>query len=73
MLARPCSRATCSRESVATLTYDYGDRMVVVGPLARSAEPGSHDLCAIHAERTTAPRGWQVVRYEVLAETRGTA
>jgi hypothetical protein len=34
----------------------------VVGPLARSAEPHSYDLCADHAAGTTAPRGWDIVR-----------
>ena len=34
----------------------------VVGPLATYAEPHTYDLCSIHAERLTAPRGWEVVR-----------
>jgi len=34
----------------------------VLGPLAQLAEPHSYDLCAEHAERLTAPRGWEVVR-----------
>jgi hypothetical protein len=47
---------------VATLTYAYADRAVVVGPLATYAEPHTYDLCLEHAERMTAPRGWDVVR-----------
>jgi hypothetical protein len=47
---------------VATLTYVYSDSTAVLGPLARLAEPHSYDLCADHAERLTAPRGWEVVR-----------
>jgi hypothetical protein len=47
---------------VATLTYVYGDSTAVLGPLATMAEPHSYDLCAEHAERLTAPRGWEVVR-----------
>jgi hypothetical protein len=47
---------------VATLTYVYGDSTAVLGPLATHAEPHSYDLCAEHAERLTAPRGWEVVR-----------
>jgi hypothetical protein len=47
---------------VATLTYVYGDRAVVVGPLATFAEPHSYDLCADHAMRLTPPRGWDLVR-----------
>jgi hypothetical protein len=34
----------------------------VLGPLATLAEPHSYDLCAEHASRLTAPRGWEVVR-----------
>jgi hypothetical protein len=49
---------------VATLTYVYSDSTAVVGPLATSAEPHSYDLCEFHALRLTAPRGWEVVRYE---------
>lgn len=47
---------------MATLTYVYGDRAVVVGPLATFAEPHSYDLCADHAMRLTPPRGWDLVR-----------
>ena len=59
---RRCSRTACGRPSVATLTYVYADSTAVVGPLARYAEPHTYDLCARHAERLTAPRGWEVVR-----------
>lgn len=47
---------------MATLTYVYADSTAVLGPLANLAEPHSYDLCAEHAERLTAPRGWEVVR-----------
>lgn len=47
---------------MATLTYVYADSTAVLGPLATHAEPHSYDLCAEHAERLTAPRGWEVVR-----------
>jgi hypothetical protein len=49
---------------VATLTYVYADSTAVVGPLATQAEPHSYDLCNQHAHRLTAPRGWEVVRFE---------
>jgi hypothetical protein len=49
---------------VATLTYVYADSTAVVGPLATFAEPHCYDLCAVHAERLTAPRGWELVRLE---------
>jgi hypothetical protein len=59
---RQCSRSACQRPAVATLTYVYGDSTAVLGPLATYAEPHTYDLCAIHAERLTVPRGWEVVR-----------
>lgn len=68
MLSRPCSRVACPRDAVATLTYVYADSMVVLGPLSGSHEPHSYDLCAIHAERLSAPQGWQIVRHEVFRE-----
>lgn len=49
---------------MATLTYVYADSTAVVGPLATQAEPHSYDLCDTHAHRLTAPRGWEVVRFE---------
>lgn len=47
---------------MATLTYVYADSTAVLGPLALAAEPHSYDLCAEHADRLTAPRGWEIVR-----------
>lgn len=49
---------------MATLTYVYADSTAVLGPLAQHAEPHSYDLCSTHAERLTAPRGWEVVRLQ---------
>ncbi|MFT4124277.1 MAG: DUF3499 family protein [Microbacteriaceae bacterium] len=66
MTTRPCTRVGCNAEAVMTLTYVYADAMVVIGPLSRSAEPHSYDLCERHAERSSAPQGWQVIRHQVL-------
>ena len=49
---------------MATLTYVYADRAAVVGPLAVHAEPHCYDLCVEHANRLTAPLGWEVVRHQ---------
>ena len=49
---------------MATLTYVYADRAVVVGPLAVHAEPHCYDLCDEHAQGLTAPLGWEVVRHQ---------
>ncbi len=61
MATRQCTKTACARPAVATLTYVYADSAVVVGQLSARAEPHSYDLCAHHAERFTAPRGWAVV------------
>ncbi|AEG45100.1 uncharacterized protein DUF3499 [Isoptericola variabilis J7] len=68
---RQCSRTACTRAAVATLTYVYADSTAVLGPLAQRAEPHSYDLCADHAERLTAPRGWEVVRLTPQFEESG--
>lgn len=59
---RRCSRTACNRTAVATLTYVYADSTAVLGPLATYAEPHCYDLCEVHGERLTAPRGWEIVR-----------
>jgi hypothetical protein len=61
-LARRCSRTACVRPAVTTLTYVYADQTAVVGPLATYAEPHSYDLCEVHGDRLSAPRGWEVLR-----------
>ena len=47
---------------MVTLTYVYADSTAVLGPLATYAEPHCYDLCEVHGERLTAPRGWEIVR-----------
>jgi len=66
MDGRLCSKATCAREAVATLTYDYTDQMAALGPLGAAGHPNAHDLCAPHADRLSVPSGWVVVRHEAL-------
>ena len=61
-LARRCSRTPCGRPAVNTLTYVYADQTAVLGPLATYAEPHAYDLCDVHSERLSAPRGWEVLR-----------
>ena len=59
---RRCSRNGCTNPAVATLTFAYADSTAVVGPLATAVEPHSYDLCSVHAQGLTAPKGWEVVR-----------
>ena len=61
-LLRRCSRTACGRTAVTTLTYVYADQTAVLGPLATYAEPHAYDLCEVHSERLSAPRGWEVLR-----------
>ncbi|MGW8591455.1 DUF3499 domain-containing protein [Dietzia sp. NPDC055340] len=60
---RRCCRPGCPNRAVATLTYVYADSTAVVGPLPAVEEPHAWDLCAAHALRITAPRGWDLVRH----------
>jgi hypothetical protein len=62
--SRRCSRTACHDAAVATLTYVYAESQAVVGPLAAVHEPHQYDLCEPHATRLTAPRGWEVVRFD---------
>jgi hypothetical protein len=56
---------------VQTLTYVYADQTAVLGPLATYAEPHAYDLCAVHGERLSAPRGWEVLRLATDLHDRG--
>jgi len=56
---------------VATLTYVYSDQTAVLGPLATYAEPHAYDLCEVHSERLSAPRGWEVLRLAPDADAFG--
>lgn len=70
-LARTCSRSACHRGAEWTLTYVYADQTCVLGPLATYAEPHCYDLCAEHADRLTAPNGWEVIRLQPDPEAAG--
>ncbi|MCD0451195.1 DUF3499 domain-containing protein [Actinocorallia sp. API 0066] len=59
---RICSRTACKASAVFTLTYVYRDSTAVLGPLAAYVEPHCYDLCAEHADRLTAPMGWELLR-----------
>ena len=66
-----CSRNACGAVAIATLTYVYSDQTAVLGPLATYAEPHAYDLCVFHAERLSAPRGWEVNRLAADPATLG--
>lgn len=43
-----------------TLTYQYSLAQVWLDDLADERDPHAYDLCTRHADRLTAPQGWQV-------------
>lgn len=43
----------------------------VLGPLATYAEPHAYDLCELHSDRLSAPRGWEVLRLVSDQSNRG--
>jgi hypothetical protein len=69
--SRRCSRSACGRSAINTLTYVYADQTAVLGPLATYAEPHAYDLCDLHSERLSAPRGWEVLRLASDRPARG--
>ncbi|MCU9986772.1 DUF3499 domain-containing protein [Mobiluncus curtisii] len=58
---RRCSKPSCPNPAVATMTFDYRERSAIIGPLSAHRNPGAYDFCREHAEKLTAPRGWEVV------------
>lgn len=59
---RSCTKTACSLPAAATLTFNYADSTVVLGPMSQRAEPHAHDLCAKHSRQFTAPVGWEFLR-----------
>ncbi|NWN87780.1 MAG: DUF3499 domain-containing protein [Micrococcaceae bacterium] len=59
---RICTKTACSNPAAATLTFNYAESTVVLGPMSQRAEPHAHDLCAKHAQQFTAPVGWEFLR-----------
>lgn len=43
-----------------TLTYQYAHAQVWLDELTVERDPHAYDLCDRHADRLTAPQGWQV-------------
>lgn len=60
-VTRQCSRTGCSDSAAVTLTYQYAHAQVWLDVLSSERDPHGYDLCARHAGRLTAPRGWQVL------------
>ena len=61
---RQCARVGCAAPAVRTLTADYADRVMAVGPLSPERTPPALDLCERHCEALTPPEGWQLLRHD---------
>lgn len=59
-MARQCSRTGCSERAAVTLTYQYSHAQVWLDDLTAERDPHAYDLCDRHADRLTAPQGWQI-------------
>jgi hypothetical protein len=55
---RRCARPACTELAIATLTYDYSGSAAWLDDLAVEDHPMTHDLCARHADRLSAPNVW---------------
>lgn len=42
------------------MSYDYEAQLVWLEELHAEAHPMTHDLCAMHADRSTPPNGWEL-------------
>jgi len=67
--ARLCARVGCGQVAVHTLTADYTDRLMAVGPLSPERTPPALDLCERHSEALTPPEGWRLMRHDPLRES----
>lgn len=67
---RPCRKPRCEKDATTTLTLDYRDKVVVVGPLSPTYDPTVLDLCDRHAREFVAPQGWTLVRYREPSDGR---
>ncbi|MGK0722233.1 DUF3499 family protein [Leucobacter sp. W1478] len=63
--ARLCARVSCGAPAVATLTADYADRMMAVGPLSPLRTPPALDLCPRHRDALSPPDGWELIVHRV--------
>jgi hypothetical protein len=59
-LSRACARPGCAETAAATFTYDYQARITWLHGLAIEAHPMAYDLCKVHADALSVPRGWRL-------------
>lgn len=49
------------------MSYDYAQATVYVGRLAEERHPSLYDLCRVHLDNLTPPRGWTLRREPLIA------
>jgi hypothetical protein len=55
---RGCAKNGCEELASASVGLRYEQRIVVVGDLQLRQDPNLLELCTVHADRMTPPRGW---------------
>ncbi|MCB1027909.1 MAG: DUF3499 family protein [Microthrixaceae bacterium] len=58
---RVCARPYCSKAAAATLSYAYDTGSVWLDDLTADSHPMVHDLCGLHADAVSVPKGWRLV------------
>ncbi len=55
--ARLCTRPGCAESATASLSFHYASRELWIEDLGER-QPHTIDLCTMHADRISPPRGW---------------
>lgn len=42
------------------MSYDYARQVAAVGPLGDEPHPTQYELCLLHGELLSVPRGWRI-------------
>jgi hypothetical protein len=59
LIVRVCSKPKCPYIAVATLSFNYSEKVARLSPLSAQRHLGEYDLCGKHADRMCAPKSWQ--------------
>ena len=61
VIERACRRNTCDEPARVSLVFDYGRAQAWLLDLVAEPHPLRWDLCPLHAEALSVPRGWELV------------
>ena len=62
--ARLCARVGCGCVAEHSLTADYSEQIMAVGPLSPVRMPPALDLCPRHSAALSPPEGWTLLRHD---------